>query len=616
VIIQGSTTIFQQISEIRRKLGLVPVPVGGAAGEVLTKLSGADYDFDWVAILGGIILPGRGIVFSGGNTVNFAQAAAYTPGAIPFATGAATMGFDAANLFWDDTNNYLGVGIVAPAADVHVFRAYNDALAHQTLYANLTTSTVGGAKRAFLSILEGTTGAALVNVGLNSGGVMQCLFSGSGNATGFIRYTGLEVYHGKSAAGTGNMDYSVGLYVQGVNLNAVGTIGETRDIFIPTPATTGPITLNYPIFQQNPTGINFIAGFVNLNLMTLGSVLFTGASGRITQDNANLFWDDTNNRLGIGNTAPGARLEVRGATGDTLRLSNAAGLWYQMGRNTVTGFLDFKGTQAGFTGYDFISDDGTHLLTIIDNGSVQGIIATALNYWAGFSAFGSTASVNTTFALFGASTAAIASQRILRGSADYAGTVEGDLWNDFTRHCLTAYIAGVKQFDKRTMFVQTADQVIANTNVETTLFGAGIGTLTMPANFLTVGKTVKIEIHGHFENTAPAPTLQIRFYAGATLLMDTGAVVTPIFTGSEHFFITAWITCQSTGAGGNSASQLFVLSHVGASGAGTIFMPEAVPIVAGLDTTIAKALNVTAQWGTADAANIIDCHLATVEICA
>jgi len=43
---------------------------------------------------------------------------------------------------------------------------------------------------------------------------------------------------------------------------------------------------------------------------TLGSVVFAGASGVYTQDNANLFWDDTNDRLGIGTAIPGRPLHV------------------------------------------------------------------------------------------------------------------------------------------------------------------------------------------------------------------------------------------------------------------------------------------------------------------
>ena len=42
-------------------------------------------------------------------------------------------------------------------------------------------------------------------------------------------------------------------------------------------------------------------GTITANL-TQGSILFAGASGLVAQDNSNLFWDDTNDRLGIGIT--------------------------------------------------------------------------------------------------------------------------------------------------------------------------------------------------------------------------------------------------------------------------------------------------------------------------
>ena len=47
---------------------------------------------------------------------------------------------------------------------------------------------------------------------------------------------------------------------------------------------------------------------------TTGSIVFAGASGIYTQDNANLFWDDTSNRLGIGTASPTSDLSLGGAT--------------------------------------------------------------------------------------------------------------------------------------------------------------------------------------------------------------------------------------------------------------------------------------------------------------
>src|SRR3990167_10567699 len=45
---------------------------------------------------------------------------------------------------------------------------------------------------------------------------------------------------------------------------------------------------------------------------TAGAVLFGGTAGLISQDNSNFFWDDTNNRLGLGTTSPQTLLDING----------------------------------------------------------------------------------------------------------------------------------------------------------------------------------------------------------------------------------------------------------------------------------------------------------------
>ncbi len=47
--------------------------------------------------------------------------------------------------------------------------------------------------------------------------------------------------------------------------------------------------------------------------LTQGSVPFIGTSGALSQDNANLFFDDTNNRLGINTNSPTTALDVFGS---------------------------------------------------------------------------------------------------------------------------------------------------------------------------------------------------------------------------------------------------------------------------------------------------------------
>jgi hypothetical protein len=78
-------------------------------------------------------------------------------------------------------------------------------------------------------------------------------------------------------------------------------------------------------------GISVTAGGISSNSLTVtsltpGSVPFVGAAGLITQDNTNLFFDDTNNRLGINTNTPSNNLDVHGAgTTPLLALNNTAG---------------------------------------------------------------------------------------------------------------------------------------------------------------------------------------------------------------------------------------------------------------------------------------------------
>lgn len=63
-----------------------------------------------------------------------------------------------------------------------------------------------------------------------------------------------------------------------------------------------PITGVLPVANG---GTNNSAAYVT------GSLIFSDGT-KLTQDNANLFWDDTNNRLGIGNNAPTQKLDITG----------------------------------------------------------------------------------------------------------------------------------------------------------------------------------------------------------------------------------------------------------------------------------------------------------------
>ena len=66
-------------------------------------------------------------------------------------------------------------------------------------------------------------------------------------------------------------------------------------------------------FDGTITLVGSVATLSITTALTLGSVPFIGASGALIQDNANLFFDDTNNRLGIATASPTTPLDVFGS---------------------------------------------------------------------------------------------------------------------------------------------------------------------------------------------------------------------------------------------------------------------------------------------------------------
>lgn len=73
------------------------------------------------------------------------------------------------------------------------------------------------------------------------------------------------------------------------------------------------------VFATSPTLVTPVIGTatgtsLSLSGLTQGSVVYVGAAGALSQNNANLFWDNTNARLGIGTTTPSGVLDVEGGT--------------------------------------------------------------------------------------------------------------------------------------------------------------------------------------------------------------------------------------------------------------------------------------------------------------
>ena len=117
--------------------------------------------------------------------------------------------------------------------------------------------------------------------------------------------------------------------------SAVDFGAGSKDVFITLPASrtvtsvdggsTGltPSTASYGAISLGGTLVVGNGGTGTTTAFTAGSVVFAGASGVYSQDNSNLFWDDSNNRLGVGTATPVSSIETNGTiTAPTLAATN------------------------------------------------------------------------------------------------------------------------------------------------------------------------------------------------------------------------------------------------------------------------------------------------------
>lgn len=182
-------------------------------------------------------------------------------------------------------------------------------------------------------------------------------------------------------------------------------------------------------------------------------------------------------------------------------------------------------------------------------------------------------------------------------------SIEGQEWNDSTQKCMVVYIDGLKQYTDRVIFAQTANKTIGNTTSETSLIGTGIGTLTLPANFWTVGKTLMINIRG-FMSGVNGNAATIRIKLGSVTLVTSVSNMPATFTNT-YFDAEYCITCQSTGITGTVIGQGKTNIAAGVGLATSYTRPLVMTSAAVINTTTSALLDCTYQWGTAAVGNTL-----------
>lgn len=219
-------------------------------------------------------------------------------GNVAFWTGTSTLSTNA-NFFWDNTNSRLGLGNGAPSDTLHVTGTAR--ITSLNAAAPVRSSATGLLSNGtiVLSAASDVSGILPIgNGGTNSGTALnnnRIMVSSGGAIVEAAALTNGQLLIGSTGAAPVAANLSQGA-TQGVTIaNGAGsiTLDTVQDIRT----------------SASPTFVN-----ATFSGKTVGSVLFVGAAKQLQEDNANLFWDDTNNRLGIGTATPARSLDVNGAT--------------------------------------------------------------------------------------------------------------------------------------------------------------------------------------------------------------------------------------------------------------------------------------------------------------
>ena len=249
-----------------------------------------------------------------------------------------------ANFTFDPITNTLYTTNINVSGSAQ-FGNFGEGIIHSDASGNLTSSPV-----VLTNVYQVSGILPVGNGGTNSGAALnndRLMVSQGGAIVEAPALTNGELLIGA----TGGMPVAANI-TQGANQGVVITNGS------------GSIQLS-TVQDIRTTASPSFAG-LTLNTFTQGSVIFVGPSGLLSQDNANFFFDDANNRLGIGTNAPTAALEVVGSARIT-SLNQAEFVKSDVNGNLYNALV----TPSDFSGILPIANGGTNSGTALVNDRIM-----------------------------------------------------------------------------------------------------------------------------------------------------------------------------------------------------------------------------------------------------
>ncbi|MDD5750127.1 MAG: hypothetical protein PHU56_00545 [Candidatus Pacebacteria bacterium] len=176
---------------------------------------------------------------------------------------------------------------------------------------------------------------------------------------------------------------TTGIFYTEEGMTSAGNISvNTADVVLDSGnlnITSGGITLTDGNFNLNNGNLSLDANSsFYVASLTQGSIPFIGSGGMLLEDNSNLYWNDTTNRLGVGTTTPAAKLDVWGSfqvgTSTTpvltpLFIANTGSATVGIGTSTPAAKFSIAGS-SGVNAFNVASSSGASMLMVDQYGNV------------------------------------------------------------------------------------------------------------------------------------------------------------------------------------------------------------------------------------------------------
>lgn len=302
----------------------------------------------------------------------------------------------------------------------------------------------------------------------------------------------------------------------------------------------------------------------------------------------------------------------KGSTGKNIFGGNAAGIGFvDIQTNNFFPGLYAKPSAFSITGYvQFRDHNNTEVFTAYQSGGLSNAgCAYLASVQSAALLIGNTTQNNPSSALASSVTGTLTLVPITAP----ASPQNGNIWNDSGFNALSTRQAGLTQNLSGAIFSGTADKVVQNTVTETTLLPSGTGVNTIPANYMKAGKIIRLTLRGNWFTDAVAPSLNLRVRRNGATMTATGSLVCPINQLGEAWEIVVDIVCRTTGAGGTVQVMGSFRNMQDFTTRGMFMWDIGGATTNAFDTTIANAIDISAQWSAASASNIFTCQQFTIE---